>query len=89
MKNACGGFNRRGNYNTIAAANADKHYLHHDSEGDLMMSDEQPSQATNEQSNNQPQSPEEFIQQVTERVWQMLREDLRREQERRGKRFGS
>ena len=30
-----------------------------------------------------------FIEKVTERVWQLLEEDLRREQERRGKRFGS
>ena len=31
----------------------------------------------------------EFIKKVSERVWQLLQQDLRRDQERRGKRFGS
>ena len=35
------------------------------------------------------QKETEFIKKVSERVWQLLQQDLRRDQERRGKRFGS
>lgn len=31
----------------------------------------------------------ELLKKVSERVWQLLQQDLRRDQERRGKRFGS
>lgn len=31
----------------------------------------------------------DFIKKVGDKVWQMLQQDLRRDQERRGKRFGS
>jgi hypothetical protein len=30
-----------------------------------------------------------FIKKVSDRVWQLLQQELRRDQERRGKRFGS
>ena len=35
------------------------------------------------------ENEKEFIKKVSERVWQLLQQDLRRDQERRGKRFGS
>ena len=35
------------------------------------------------------QKESELIKKVSERVWQLLQQDLRRDQERRGKRFGS
>jgi hypothetical protein len=35
------------------------------------------------------QKDAEFIKKVSERVWQLLQQDLRHDQERRGKRFGS
>jgi hypothetical protein len=34
------------------------------------------------------QKEAEFIKKVSERVWQLLQQDLRHDQERRGKRFG-
>lgn len=42
---------------------------------------------TDESSGGQQQSKsyEQLVREVTERVWQLLREDLRRERERRGK----
>lgn len=35
------------------------------------------------------QKEAELLQKVSDRVWQLLQQDLRRDQERRGKRFGS
>ncbi len=49
------------------------------------MADNQPAQPT--QGNKAAKTQDDLIRQVTERVWEMLREDLRREQERRGTRF--
>jgi hypothetical protein len=39
--------------------------------------------------NDTVQQDAEFVKKVSERVWQLLQQDLRRDQERRGKRFGS
>ena len=41
------------------------------------------------QTGTEHQKEAEFIKKVSERVWQLLQQDLRHDQERRGKRFGS
>jgi hypothetical protein len=43
---------------------------------------------TTSNAGGQEQQDAEFVKKVSERVWQLLRQDLRRDQERRGKRFG-
>ena len=46
-----------------------------------------PDTAQNE-AGQEHQKEAEFIKKVSERVWQLLQQDLRHDQERRGKRFG-
>lgn len=43
------------------------------------------SQITTNQQDQKPKTQEELVRQVTERVWELWREDLRHERERRGK----
>ena len=48
-----------------------------------------PDSSSQAQSGTEHQKEAEFIKKVSERVWQLLQQDLRHDQERRGKRFGS
>ncbi|MDQ7025539.1 MAG: hypothetical protein Q9P01_01620 [Anaerolineae bacterium] len=45
--------------------------------------------STTDTSGEKAEKEADFIKKVGERVWQLLQQDLRRDQERRGKRFGS
>lgn len=44
---------------------------------------------TNQTQSNQPLNQDALVQKVVDRVWELWREDLRRERERRGHKRGS